>query len=154
MSTKAAKREEDFLHFVRTRSGLEAADERTREMLETWPIGQAIACDVQRERSLEKLRWWWGLCRVVLDNSDDFASLDDVSNSIKLGTGCVVTTQVYEHGEWRIERAPGSIAFRNMDETRFRELCLKAHRYVCLFLDVSKPQLRDALEEYLNPYKR
>lgn len=150
------KDEETYLHFVRVNGSLIPSDEYTREMLESWDNHAAIRAEVMQKRTLERLRWWWGLCRIVLDNSSDFASLEDVSNSIKLGTGNVITTQVYEGGQWRIDRAPGSIAFRNMKEQPFRALCNRATRYVCSFLDVSNPQLADALQEYLEPpnYRR
>lgn len=141
----------DLLHFIRTASGLEPADEKTVEAMQGWKIGQHLRCDMVRARSIERLRWYWGLCRVVLDNSSDFITLEDVSNSIKLGTGHHVITQVWENGQWRIDRAPGSIAIRNMDDGPWRVFERRAADYACTVLSVSSAQLEEALFRYIAP---
>ena len=64
------------------------------------------------------------------------------------------TTQVYEHGEWRIERTAGSIAFRNMEEDAFRDFCTRAQAYVCSILGCESEDLARELEDYLNPDSR
>jgi len=142
------------LFFKRTLRGLEPANEATADAMKLWKIGALIKGKFNITRSNKRNDWYWKLCEIVADNSARFTSKEEVSDTIKLGCGVVRITQVYEHGEWRIERAPGSIAFRNMDEPTFREFCNRAQAFVCSMLDVSNDQLMEALEGYLNPDSR
>jgi hypothetical protein len=142
------------LHFTRTLRGLEPADEEAREAMKAWKIGGDIKGAFTVTRSNARLRWYWKLCQIVADNSDHFTSRDEVSDTIKLGCGVVEQTQVYENGQWRIERKPGSIALRNMKDPDFRAFEVRAQAFVCSMLDVTNEELMDALESYLNPDSR
>lgn len=137
--------------FRRTLRGLEPANDEATEVLKLWKLGAHIKGVFKVARSNPRNDWYWKLCEIVHENSERFGSKDEVSDTIKLGCGVVKTTQVYEHGEWRIERKPGSIAFRNMDEPTFRAFTIRAQNFVCGMLGCDESDLASALEEYLNP---
>jgi len=140
--------------FQRTLRGLEPADDESREALKLWKLGATIKGVFKVSRSNGRNDWYWKLCEIVLENSERFGSKEEVSDTIKLGCGVVKTVQRYEHGEWTIERSPGSIAFRNMDEPTFRAFTIRAQNFVCSMLGCESEQLAEALEDYLNPDSR
>jgi hypothetical protein len=142
------------LQFKRTLRGLEPANEEAAEALKLWKLGATIKGAFNVARSNARNNWYWKLCEIVHDNSERFGSKEEVSDSIKLGCGVVNTTQVYTKGEWHIERKPGSIAFRNMDEATFRDFTVRAQNYVCSILGCESEDLAGALQDYLDPDSR
>jgi hypothetical protein len=140
--------------FRRTLRGLEPANPEASEVLKLWKLGAHIKGVFKVTRSNARNDWYWKLCEIVHENSDRFGSKDEVSDTIKLGCGVVKTVQRYEHGEWTIERSPGSVAFRNMDEPTFRAFTIRAQAFVCSMLGCESEQLAEALEDYLNPDSR
>lgn len=140
------------LRLVRTLRGFEAADDESRDAVKAIKMGAEMKCEVRVARDGARLRYFFGLCKTVLDNTDEFLNTDAVKESIKLGIGWVNQVQVYdEENGWRIERTPKSISFAKMDEVEFREFVKQAEHYVCMVLGVTSDQLADALTDYIAP---
>ena len=140
------------LRLTRTLRGFEPTDDESREAIKAIKIGAEMKCEVRVSRDGARLRYFFGLCKIILDNLDTFESTDAVKESIKLGIGWVNQVQVYDEEKgWRIERTPKSISFAKMDEIQFREFVKQAEHYVCAALGVTNEQLADALTDYIAP---
>ena len=143
------------LRLTRTLRGFEATDDESREAIKAIKMGAEMKCEVRVSRDGARLRYFFGLCKIVLDNTGEFENVDAVKESIKLGIGWVNQVQVYDEEKgWRIERTPKSISFAKMDEIEFREFVKQAEHYVCMALGVTSAQLADALTDYIAPGMR
>jgi predicted transposase YbfD/YdcC len=140
------------LRLTRTLRGFEPTDDESREAIKAIKMGAEMKCEVRVSRDGARLRYFFGLCKIVLDNTGEFENVDAVKESIKLGIGWVNQVQVYDEEKgWRIERTPKSISFAKMDEIEFREFVKQAEHYVCMALGVTSEQLADALTDYIAP---
>ena len=140
------------LRLTRTLRGFEPTDDESREAIKAIKMGAEMKCEVRVSRDGARLRYFFGLCKIVLDNTGEFENVDAVKESIKLGIGWVNQVQVYDEEKgWRIERTPKSISFAKMDEIEFREFVKQAEHYVCMALGVTSDQLADALTDYIAP---
>jgi len=139
------------LRLTRSLRGLEPADDDAREAIKAWPIGQELKAEVVIPRDNARLRYFWGLVKVILENSEIYSGKEDAAKSIKLSVGHVDMTQVYENGQWRIERTPKSIALHAMEEPDFLDFIKRVERFVCEVLCVSEAQLADAMTDYIAP---
>ena len=140
------------LRLTRTLRGFEPTDDESREAIKAIKMGAEMKCEVRVSRDGARLRYFFGLCKIVLDNTGEFENVDAVKESIKLGIGWVNQVQVYDEEKgWRIERTPKSISFAKMDEIEFREFVKQAEHYVCMALGETSEQLADALTDYIAP---
>lgn len=140
---------------TRTLRGLEPANEDAREKLKAWKLGQPLKCEVRIARDSSRMRYYWGLIDIILQNTDNlFLSKDEVSDSVKLGIGHVEQVQVYDGKAWHITRTPKSISFAKLSEPEFQDFIKRAEAYVCSVLSVTSDQLADALTDYLAPQLR
>jgi len=140
------------LRLTRTLRGFEPTDDESREAIKAIKMGAEMKCEVRVSRDGARHRYFFGLCKIVLDNTGEFENVDAVKESIKLGIGWVNQVQVYDEEKgWRIERTPKSISFAKMDEIEFREFVKQAEHYVCMALGVTSDQLADALTDYIAP---
>jgi hypothetical protein len=87
--------------------------------------------NITRPRSIEQHRMYWALVKIVLDNTDQFGSLEQCSDSIKLACGHVRTVRIKWRGEWYERKVPDSIAFENMDQDHFSAFFQRALDYIC-----------------------
>lgn len=140
------------LRLTRTLRGFEPSDDESREAMKAIKIGAAVKCEVRIARDSSRMRYYWGLVGVILDNTDNFASKEEVSDSIKLAIGHVDQVQVYDEEKgWRIERSPKSISFARLTEPEFQDFIKRAEAYACAVLCVTSDQLADALTDYIAP---
>lgn len=137
---------------TRSLTGLLPADDDAREKLKAWKLGQPMKCEVRIARDSSRMRYYWGLVDIILQNIDEtFASKEEVSDSIKLGIGHVEQVQFYDGKEWHITRTPKSISFAKLSEPEFQDFIKRAEGYACAVLSVTSDQLADALTDYLAP---
>lgn len=140
------------LRLTRTLRGFEPTDDESREAIKAIKMGAEMKCEVRVSRDGARHRYFFGLCKIILDNTGTFENVEAVKESIKLGIGWVNQVQVYDEEKgWRIERTPKSISFAKMDEIEFREFVKQAEHYVCMALGVTSDQLADALTDYIAP---
>lgn len=145
------------LRLVRTLRGFEPADDDSREAMKALKLGAPFKCEVRIARDNSRMRYFWGLVGVIVDNTDDAifgGSKDACADSIKLAIGHVDMVQVYDGEKWHITRTPKSISFAKMDEPEFQAFIKRAEAYACSVLCVSNDQLADALTDYLAPGMR
>lgn len=139
------------LRLTRTLRGFEPSDDESREAMKAIKIGAAVKCEVRIARDSSRMRYYWGLVGVILDNTDNFASKEEVSDSIKLAVGHVDMVQVYDGEKWHITRTPKSISFARLTEPEFQDFIKRAEAYACSILCVTDDQLADALTDYIAP---
>lgn len=139
------------LRLTRTLRGFEPSDDESREAIKALKIGVPVKCEVRIARDSSRMRYYWGLVGVILDNTDHFASKEEVSDSIKLAIGHVDMVQVYDGEKWHITRTPKSISFAKLTEPEFQDFIKRAEAYACSVLCVTDDQLADALTEFLAP---
>lgn len=68
---------------TRSLTGLLPADDDAREKLKAWKLGQPMKCEVRIARDSSRMRYYWGLVDIILQNIDQtFASKEEVSESV------------------------------------------------------------------------
>ena len=134
---------------------LPADDESKAAIMELKP-GKVYRADVVIPRNYDRLKWWWKLCSIVAENSEHYPDQDNVSDMLKLKTGHFRTVVVpgRTHGEWVTQYSPKSIAFANMKEPDFKELCNKVVQICATVLSVQSEQLHEALDQFFAPKAR
>lgn len=146
------------LRLTRTLRGFEPSDDDSREAMKAIKLGASVKCEVRIARDNSRMRYFWGLVGVIVDNTDDEifgGSKDACADSIKLAIGHVDQVQVYNGKEWHITRMPRSISFSKLTEPEFQDFIKRAEAYACSVLCVTDDQLADALTEYIAPgFKR
>lgn len=111
--------------------------------------GQIIYVEYKKPRNPLFHNKFMSMVRVVFSNQEQYETIEQVMNVIKVGIGhCdMLAVQVEPEGMYEV-KIPKSIAFHNMDEIAFNEFYDKAVEF-CLsqFLPtVTKAEL----EEYVN----
>ncbi len=142
------------LRLTRTLRGFEPSDDESREAIKALKLGASVKCEVRIARDNSRMRYFWGLVGVIVDNTDDEifgGSKEACADSIKLAVGHVDMVQVYDGEKWRITRTPRSISFARMEEPEFQDFIKRAEAYACSVLSVTSDQLADALTEYIAP---
>ena len=113
------------LRLTRTLRGFEPSDDDSREAMKAIKLGASVKCEVRIARDNSRMRYFWGLVGVIVDNTDDEifgGSKEACADSIKLAIGHVDQVQVYDEAKgWRIERSPKSISFSKLTEPEFQE---------------------------------
>lgn len=143
------------LRLTRTLRGFEPSDDDSREAMKAIKLGASVKCEVRIARDNSRMRYFWGLVGVIVDNTDDEifgGSKEACADSIKLAIGHVDQVQVYDEAKgWRIERSPKSISFSKLTEPEFQDFIKRAEAYACAVLCVTSDQLADALTDYIAP---
>jgi len=140
------------LRLTRTLRGFEPSDDESREAIKALKLGASVKCEVRIARDNSRMRYFWGLVGVIVDNTDEiFGSKEACADSIKLAVGHVDMVQVYNGKEWHITRTPKSISFARMEEPEFQDFIKRAEAYACSVLSVTSDQLADALTDYIAP---
>lgn len=146
------------LRLLRTLRGFEPADDESREAMKAIKLGAPVKCEVRIARDSARMRYFWGLVGVIVDNTEDEifgGSKEACADSIKLAVGHVDMVQVYDGKQWHIKRTPKSISFARMEEPAFQDFIKRAEAYACAVLSVTSDQLADALTDYIAPgFKR
>jgi len=142
------------LRLTRTLRGFEPSDDESREAIKALKLGASVKCEVRIARDNSRMRYFWGLVGVIVDNTDNEifgGSKEACADSIKLAVGHVDMVQVYDGEKWHITRTPRSISFSRMEEPEFQDFIKRAEAYACSVLSVTSDQLADALTDYIAP---
>lgn len=105
------------LAFTRTLSGLSAADDAARNALRKIDCGATVHMELVNRRTHRNLARWWLLCQLVLDNSEQFASKEQVSDYLKVRAGHC--DQIVSKATGEIYLIAKSIAFGRLAEDDF-----------------------------------
>ncbi len=139
------------LILVRTLRGLEADDDEGRQVLRAWKIGQRRKCEVKFERSYGRLKWQWGLCKLVAEADERWPTKEAVDFTLKMGLGIFEERMILAAGEWVHYRQAGSIAYGNMEEPEFIAFQSRCTQFVSeKMLGCASSDLLDRLEDYIS----
>ncbi len=116
--------------YRKTPTGFAPTEEGGQSYWARFDLGDELLLTFTKPRSLPQLKLYWSLAGIVYDNSDVFASRDEVSDSIKLACGLSQTTHVKFKGQWYERKTPSSISFENMPQDEFNTFFEKALVYI------------------------
>jgi hypothetical protein len=105
------------LNLRRTLAGFAAADEESADAIKRYPLGGVFRADVVKPRDHKNNNRWWKLCELVRDNTEGYASKEQVSDHIKILCGHTTTVGSKATGE--LYHLPNSISFSALDEIEF-----------------------------------
>lgn len=112
-----AKNDGPPMAWRRTLTGLEPANDRSREWWKSLKLGDMVAVDGRKPRTIKHHAKFFTLLKIVQDNSEDFDSVEQVLYAVKAALG---------RGQWirpagarRELFIPESISFGSMDQTEF-----------------------------------
>lgn len=107
----------------RTLNGWAEADDDSKTLARKYVVGQTYRATIVKPRELVALRRYWGLVTLILDNSEQFTSKDQIHSYLKLRAGHCTTIVSKTTGE--VFLVPNSIDFDSLDELQFQEVWSK-----------------------------
>lgn len=114
---------------IRTLNGAAPADDAAKEVFRKWPIGETRHCDIRRPRAHRSLRRYWGLCKLVYDNCQQFKSPEQVHDYLKIRAGHCTHIVSPKTGE--VFLVADSINYDTLDEDQFQEIWQRVIQVVC-----------------------
>lgn len=114
---------------ARTLSGWSPADDEAVRVSRKWQPGESVVVDLKKPRAHRSLRRYWGLCNLVMQNSDKFKSPSQVSDYLKIRSGHCSLIASEKTGE--IFQIPDSIDYDTLDEPEFQEVWKRVVDVVC-----------------------
>lgn len=117
------------------------ADARSLAFLQARKEGVAFIADTNGARNPKQLSLWWCLCALVCE-AEDIASVEKVSNDLKIALGHV-DTHVDRMGD--VHLIPKSIALESMSQEEFDQLFKAAINVISGWLSSS---LKDVLGRF------
>ncbi len=143
--------------FTRTMTGFSASDQAALDTTAKLQIGDRVTLELKRLRSPEQHRLFFGMLKIILDNSDRYASMDNLLDAVKiyaghfeedqfpeasplfnrriaqtmvcLGIKDIEADQIAELGRIWTQIKPKSIAFGNMNHDDFQAFFEKAAEF-------------------------
>ena len=115
----------DFL-FAKHFTSLRPTDESGQEFLRGLGTGEIVKVTVTRPRNVRFHRLFFALLNLVYENTETFASVEQVLTTVKYGIGHFDTVIV----NGQEEKHPRSISFARMDQDQFRQFWDRAVDYV------------------------
>lgn len=115
---------------VRTLSGWSPADDEALRVSRRWGAGEAVVVDLKKSRLHKSLRRYWKLVQLVLDNSEQFKTKEQVHEFLKRRSGHVITIVSKSTGE--VFELADSIDYDSIeDEAEFQEIWRRVVDVVC-----------------------
>lgn len=112
----------------KTNGSLQPMDERGEDVLRRIADGDTVTCDVKRPRNIQHHRLFFALLQLVYDNTERFASVDELLDVVKILTGHCRTFRLRDGAEVKI---PRSIAFSRMNQDAFNAFFDRAVDAIC-----------------------
>lgn len=112
--------------------------------------GECIA-EPRTIRSTQQLRLYWGLMRLLADNSI-FPSLESASDATKIAAGHTDMRVMPDTGE--VMFVPRRINFGSLSQAEFNEVFQQALAVICERWIPNRDDLLDTIEEMLTPPER
>jgi hypothetical protein len=113
----------------RTLSGFVPDDEASAELARKFAVNETYKAEVTKPRNLKMHRRYWALVTMVFHNCDQFKSVEQCHQYLKLRAGHSTTVVSKTTGE--VYLVPDSIAFDKLDDTGFQEFWNKIVGVIC-----------------------
>ena len=135
---------------VKHNGALLPADEDAAEVLRKVANGREVLVEVKTPRSVRQHRLFFGLLKLLVDNSDAFVSVDDALKRVKIACGEV--DELIDAGTGQVFYTLRSIAFASCDQTRFAALFDLAVRVITerWLVGTSEAELRQRVYELVD----
>lgn len=117
------------LWLTKTPNGLRPSDEASEETYRRFKLGQIYRADVVKPREHRSLRRYWGLVKIVYQNSDQFRSEDQVHQFLKIRAGHC--TEIVSKATGEIFLVADSINYDTLDEAEFEDVWMRIVKAVC-----------------------
>lgn len=138
------------VNVIKKGNSLVPADADAAAILARVKEGREMMITARAPRSPRQHRFFWHMCRLICENTDEYKTPENVADTIKIGTG---------HYDTRILKIPGwpedvvqyvakSIAFESMPNIEFQQFMDKAMDYVAQYMlaGVSVETIRREIE--------
>jgi hypothetical protein len=128
---------------IRRNTGLVPADIHADDFIALIPMGKEVMVTVRRARNPKHHRLLFALLKKVIDNTDQWASIEHLLDEVKLATGLaevrinLITGKPYA--------VPGSISFAAMGQDKFEVWFEQAVVILAGVLGVGAEVLRDEI---------
>ena len=120
------------------------------EALQRFFLGQVVKIKLPKgqQRSIQQLRLYWGLVKIVLNNQEHYKTARQVDHVIKIGVGHCDTVQSRLLGETRI---PRSISFSKMTQDEANAFMDRVLDFICqdMLPGLRKPDLEREVHEII-----
>jgi len=117
------------IYLQKTLHSLIPADDDAREALKRWKLGDTLACDVVKPREHKSLRRYWAMVNLVLQNTDQFKSKEQLHAYLKIRAGHCTPIASNTTGE--VFYVPDSIDYATLDENQFMQVWVKIVNVIC-----------------------
>jgi len=107
----------DGFAFIRRAGALVPADVHADEFLGSLKEGREVLLSARKARSVQQHRLFFGLLAKVVDNSEDFQTVEELLDAVKIATGHVERRMTLDGA---VYLAPRSINFASMPQDKFR----------------------------------
>lgn len=135
-------------HYIRTTAGFVPKSQDAREFHAGTKLGQTVALDGRRPRNPGHHRKLFALLRLLVDNTEEFASTDDALIGLKAVLGHGIWKKLHPKAEREIF-IPDSIAFANMGQAKFEVFYDAAIAAVQRWwLPVGETELKEAVDAF------
>lgn len=104
-----------------------------------------VSVEIRKARNPRQHALFFALLSCVLDNSENFKSMDEVLIFAKYKLGLIDMHTI----DGKVIITPKSIAFENMDNIEFTEVLIKALDIFAEYFQWDKNQLRNNYQNYL-----
>jgi hypothetical protein len=112
------------LFLTRTLAGFAPADQDSADAIKGYKIGEVYRAGIVKPRIHKNNGRWWKLCELIRDNTEGYASKEQVSDHIKIL--CGHTTTVHSKLTGEMYHLPNSISFSALDEIEFQDVWKRA----------------------------
>jgi hypothetical protein len=129
--------------------GWEEADDESREAARKFKVAETYRATIVKPRALVSLRRYWGLVNLVLHNTEQFESKDQLHQYLKLRARHATPIVSKTTGE--VFMVPNSIDFDTLDETQFQEVWSRVIDVVCeeILPGITEDEINLELQRYM-----
>ena len=117
------------LFLKRTLNGWTEADDTSKAGARKFEVGKTYRAEIVRPRSLKSLHRYWALVQLILDNTDQFKSKEQLHDYLKIRAGHCTPIVAKSTGETFL--VANSIDFDTLDESAFAEVWSRIINVVC-----------------------
>lgn len=116
------------------------------EVSNKYPDGLQTVIDITGKRNVKLFRKFWSLCRMILDNGENFRDVHHVKDSLMIMAGYVDQAWNFD-GSFYLR--PHSISWESCSDEKFQEIWDKILPHVMNFLGCSEAEINDNLIFYV-----
>lgn len=119
---------------------LVATDAESEDALKKLPVGQVVAVESKRARSVQHHRKFFALLNLVFQNQEQFKSAADLLEATKIDIGHSELRELMDGTRYRVGK---SIAFHNLSQKQFEPIYDAALDLWCKHFGFDRSTLED-----------